>query len=63
MEHPFDSLQELQSSFDYGKIPYTEDFYDPDMNPDAPCTPQPWRVFFDGGFNGRARGAPQRSCP
>mgnify|MGYP006911757823 CR=1 FL=1 len=63
MEHPFDSLQELQSSFDYGKIPYTEDFYDPDMNPDAPCTPQPWRVFFDGGFNGRGKGRAAEELP
>ena len=27
--------KELQTSFDYSKIKYTEDYYDTDMNPDA----------------------------
>ena len=36
MEDPWQYLHELQTSFDFSKIQYTEDFYDPNMNPDAP---------------------------
>ncbi len=38
MEHPWAYLKELQASFDYGKIKYTEDYYDVDMNPAAEPT-------------------------
>ena len=44
--------QELQTSFDYGKIKYTDDYYDTDMNPDAEPTIPEWKVYFDGNFLG-----------
>lgn len=50
MKQPWQYMKNLQSSFDYSKIKYTEDFYDPDMNaaiePEAPQ----WKVFFEGNF-------------
>lgn len=52
MEQPWEYIKALQSSFDYSKLKYTEDFYDPDMNPATePAAPQ-WKVFFDGNFWG-----------
>ena len=53
MERPWAYIREVQSSFDYGKIKYTEDYYDPDMNPAAQAAPPAWKVTFDGGFYGR----------
>lgn len=32
IENPWQYIKELQNAFDYNKIKYTEDFYDPDMN-------------------------------
>ena len=52
MENPWQYLRELQASFDYSKIKYTEEFYDPDMNPDAPQQTPKWEVYFNGGFWG-----------
>lgn len=45
----FSYVKELQAEFDYSEIPYTEDYYDPDMNAAAPV-PTEWQVFFDGGY-------------
>lgn len=53
MESPWQYLRELQAGFDYGKLKFTEDFYDIDMNPAAPQHEQPWQVFF--GERGRER--------
>lgn len=50
MEHPWAYIKELQTSFDYSKIKYTEDYYDTDMNPDAEPTIPEWKVYFDGNF-------------
>ena len=36
MERPWQYLRELQAEFDLSKLKFTEDFYDPEMNPDAP---------------------------
>ena len=64
MEESFAYIRALQSSFDYGRLRFTEDFYDPDMNGGAekPAAPRPapaWKVWFDGGFfaghTGRSR--------
>ncbi len=58
MEHPWAYIKELQSAFDYGKIRYSEEYYDSDMNPSAVSGPAEWKVYFDGGFSqnhGRAR--------
>ena len=56
-EDAFSYVKELQAEFDYSEIPYTEDYYDPDMNAAAP-EPTEWKVFFDGGYwtkNGKGR--------
>lgn len=50
MEHPWRYLRELQTTFDYSKIKYTEDYDDPEMNPDAPCPVPEWKVFYGGSF-------------
>lgn len=52
MEQPWAYIRKLQSDFDYGKIKYTEDFYDPDMNPAAEPIQPEWKVYFDGSFWG-----------
>ena len=49
IEDPFGYIKALQKSFDLSKIPYTEDYYDIDMNPAAPI-PAEWKVTYDGGF-------------
>ena len=52
MERPWEYIRTLQSSFDYSKLRFTEDYYDTEMNPAAdPVSPE-WKVFFDGGFWG-----------
>lgn len=63
MEHPWQYLHELQSGFAYDKIKYTEDYYDPDMNPDASQQQPKWEVSFDGGFWGGSRGHPGKELP
>lgn len=50
MEQPWAYIKALQSGFDNSRIRYTEDYYDPDMNPAAEQTPPEWKVFFDGSF-------------
>ncbi len=57
MENPWQYIRELQSSFDDRQIKYTEDFYDPDMNPNAgrkalEREKTEWKVYFDGNFWG-----------
>ena len=54
----FRYVKELQAEFDLCGIPYTEDYYDPEMNAAAPEEPSEWQVFYDGGFwskNGKGR--------
>ena len=50
IEDAFSYVKELQSEFDLSQIPYTEDYYDPDMNAAAPAKPTEWKVTYDGGF-------------
>ena len=50
MENAFSYVKELQAEFDYSSIPYTEDYYDPEMNAAAPNQPLPWKVFYEGGY-------------
>lgn len=52
MENPWQYVKGLQASFDYSKIKYTEDFYDPDMNEKAEPQIPEWNVYFDGNFWG-----------
>lgn len=49
MESPYAYIRQLQSEFDLSRIPYTEDYLDPDMNPAAPAPLPCWNVVF-GGF-------------
>ncbi len=55
MEDPWHYLHQLQTSFDYSKIKYTQEFYDLDLNPDAPQPAPEWKVTFEGGFWGHSR--------
>lgn len=52
MKSPWQYIKELQNTFDYSKIRYTEDFYVPDMNENVEPTPPKWEVYFDGNFWG-----------
>ncbi len=52
MEKPWEYMKELQDSFDYSKIKYTEDFYDPELNENAPA--EEWAVYFDGTIYGHS---------
>ena len=55
----FSYVKELQAEFDLSQIPYTEDYYDPEMNAAAPEVPTEWAVYFDHGFwNQNAKGKP-----
>ena len=47
-----DIYQNLQSSFDYSQIKYTEDYYDNDMTSEAELVAPEWKVYFDGDFWG-----------
>lgn len=58
IENAFSYVKELQAEFDYTEIPYTEDYYDPEMNAAAPEQTTEWKVFYDGGYwtkNGKGR--------
>lgn len=50
MEDAFAYVKKLQAEFDLSQIPYTEDYYDEDMNPAAPERNAEWKVTFGGGF-------------
>jgi len=52
MEDTFAYVKALQAEFDLSKIPYTEEYYDPDMNAAAPIMPVEWKVTYDGGLWG-----------
>ena len=55
----FAYVKELQTEFDLSQIPYTEDYYDPEMNAAAPEVPTEWAVYFEHGFgNKNAKGKP-----
>lgn len=54
MVNAWEYIKELQKTFDYSKIKYTEDFYDPDMNENVDRTPPKWQVYFDGNFWGNS---------
>lgn len=64
IENAFSYVKELQAEFDYSEIPYTEDYYDPEMNAAAPEQPTEWKVFYDGGYwtkSGKGRAGKERS--
>ena len=51
MEDAVAYVKQLQAEFDVSKIPYTEDYYDIDMNPAAPKPAPEWKVTFRGDFH------------
>lgn len=55
IENAFAYVKKLQAEFDLSKIPYTDDYYDIDMNPAAPERDEPWQVFFDGDWFGKRK--------
>ena len=55
----FAYVKELQAEFDLSQIPYTEDYFDPEMNAATPEVPTEWAVYFEHGFwNKNAKGKP-----
>ena len=50
LEDAFAYVKKLQAEFDLSQIPYTEEYYDPDMNAAAPVRAEEWIVTYDGGF-------------
>ncbi len=52
METPWQYMKNLRDAFDYSKIKYTEEFYDPEMNENVP--PQEWAVYYDGSIYGHS---------
>ncbi len=56
MENAFGYVKQLQAELDLTAIPYTEDYYDEDMNPAAPQEAPRWEVYFDGNFWGHKAG-------
>ena len=62
MDDAFAYVKQLQREFDLSKIPYTEEYYDTDMNPAAPEQEKEWKVSFDGGFWG-GDGKPGKEVP
>lgn len=59
IEDSFAYVKALQNEFDLSQISYTEDYYDPEMNPSAPENPSEWAVYYDCGYwNKNAKGKP-----
>lgn len=52
MEQPWQYIKELQSTFDYSKIPYSKEFYDLTAEINAEPESPEWKVYFDGTFGG-----------
>ncbi len=53
MGDPYGYIKEVQSSFDYGQIPYSKEYYE--LVPEEPGTQGPperpeWKVYFANGF-------------
>lgn len=55
IEDVFAYVKKLQAEFDLSKIPYTEDYYDVDMNPAAPKPAPQWKITFRGTFHSEDR--------
>ena len=63
MQNPQEYIKKLQSEFDYSKLKFTEDYYDIDMNPNAPCEDK-WEVYFNRGFGSARSGErPAKEVP
>lgn len=55
MAEPWKYIHTVQTGFDYGKLRFSEDYYEGDTEPSAQDTP--WQVVFEGDFWG-GRGKP-----
>lgn len=55
MEDAFGYIKGLQAEFDLSQIPYTDEYYDLDMNPAALLPPQKWEVHFGSNFWSRGK--------
>lgn len=59
MTDSFSYVKKLQAEFDLSQIPYTEDYYDPELNAAAPEVPAEWAVYYECGFwNKNVKGNP-----
>jgi hypothetical protein len=59
IDNSFSYVKGLQAEFDLTQIPYTEDYYDPEMNVAAPEVSTEWAVYYDHGFwSKNAKGRP-----
>lgn len=59
MDAPYEYIKEVQSSFDYGRLSFPEEYYE--LGADEPETQEPperpeWKVFFANGFGSCHRG-------
>ena len=50
MAEPWKYIHTVQSGFDYGKLRFSEEFYE--TVEDTAGRPEPWKVTFEGGFGG-----------
>lgn len=56
MDDPYGYIREVQACFDYSKIPFSDEYYE-NLPPEYQMPERPeWKVYFDGGFNGRHTG-------
>ncbi len=60
MAEPWKYIHTVQSGFDYGKLRFSEDYYEGDTETSAQDTP--WQVVFEGDFWG-GRGKPGKELP
>lgn len=58
MDDPYGYIKEVQSDFDYGKIPYSKEYYElmPEPEPAGPPERPDWKVYFDNGFGSHHTG-------
>ncbi len=58
MDDPYEYIKEVQSDFDYGKIPYSKEYYElmPEPEPAGPPERPGWKVYFDNGFGSHHTG-------
>lgn len=52
MDDPYGYLKEVQSSFDYGKLKFGEEYYElaGEPEPEGPRSQPEWAVYYEGGF-------------
>ncbi len=52
MDDPYGYLKEVQSSFDYGELKFSDEYYDlmGEPEPDTPPEKPEWAVYYEGGF-------------